>query len=329
MIAILICDAIMITVIIYISWPGNLKLGISYPWRLSLIFFTIATAVYFIIKILMPVLKIEKLVMKFGRQEINFDELERDLDNHSLRMLLRLYKETLDKKYSETILKKQAEINYLQSQINPHFLYNTLESIRGQAMMEGVDQIAEMTQALGNFFRYSISRKGNMVTLEEEIKIVDNYIIIQQYRFNNKFNVTKMIDDNDKVMEYCLPKLTIQPIVENAIYHGLETKIGKGNITIRVTVTAERMIINIVDDGIGIPQDKLDLLNISLGGEESSEEKVNSKNTGIALMNVNRRIKLNFGEKFGIRISSTLGFGTDVEIVLPLITNIHDRSENE
>lgn len=268
-------------------------------------------------------------MIRFARQEISFDELENNLGKFPFQTLLQLYKDTLDKKYSETILKKQAEINYLQSQINPHFLYNTLESIRGQAMVEGVDQIAEMTEALANFFRYSISRKGNMVTMEEEIKIVDNYLIIQQYRFNNKFNVTKILGEATEVLEYYLPKLTIQPIVENAIYHGLETKIGKGNITIRVTITGERMIIHIVDDGIGMPQDKLDVLNMSLNSGEDSNERINSKMTGIALINVNRRIKLNFGEKYGITVFSTLGFGTDVEIVLPLILNIYNRPENK
>jgi two-component system sensor histidine kinase YesM len=302
---------------------------IHYPWGLILIIFITVTTVYLIKSIFMPILEMEKLMIRFARQEISFDELENNLGKFPFQTLLQLYKDTLDKKYSETILKKQAEINYLQSQINPHFLYNTLESIRGQAMVEGVDQIAEMTEALANFFRYSISRKGNMVTMEEEIKIVDNYLIIQQYRFNNKFNVTKILGEATEVLEYYLPKLTIQPIVENAIYHGLETKIGKGNITIRVTITGERMIIHIVDDGIGMPQDKLDVLNMSLNSGEDSNERINSKMTGIALINVNRRIKLNFGEKYGITVFSTLGFGTDVEIVLPLILNIYNRPENK
>lgn len=274
-----------------------------------------------LLKVFFSISNIMKFVTEFENQNVSFERLSVFLKKYSLSNLFNILKDTINKEYSAAILKKQAEINYLESQISPHFLYNTLESIRGKAIVEGVDDIAEMTEALATFFRYSISQKGNIVTLEDELDNVDNYFIIQQYRFNNKFNISKIIYESDiKVLDCLLPKLTIQPIVENAIYHGLETKIGKGNITIRVTVTEERLILNIVDDGKGIPQAKLDVLNKSLTYGEDFE-CVNSRKNGIALTNVNERIKLNYGKQYGITVYSSLGFGTDVEIVLPLINN--------
>ena len=169
--------------------------------------------------------------------------------------------------------------------------------------------IAEMTEALATFFRYSIRQKGNLVTLEDEIENVRNYFIIQQFRFNNKYAIQYIFDDNDEVLSrFYIPKLTMQPIVENAIYHGLERKIGNGKITIRITLTYQRLIINIVDDGIGMPQDKLDSLNDMLASDEDID--LTQKDTGIALFNVNKRIKLYFGERYGLFITSTVDFGT-------------------
>jgi two-component system sensor histidine kinase YesM len=238
---------------------------------------------------------------------------------------------SVNRQYSAEILKNQAEFSALQSQINPHFLYNTLESIRGQALDEGVEEIAEMTEALATFFRYSISKKGDLVTLEDEFNNVENYFIIQQYRFENKFNFSIKYDEADKdILNYMLPKLTIQPIVENSIFHGLETKVGKGNISIRVTTTAKRLIISISDDGVGIDKAALDILNYNmhhcLNQSQVKEQSMSQRHTGIAVVNVNMRIKLLFGDEYGITISSTKGLGTDVEIILALIKE--DEVEN-
>ena len=284
----------------------------------GVLFYSFAKNIY------VPVVKLEKAIRVLENRGTDFglgfknDELYPLSD--SLSNMLNQLKDSMDREYSAQILKKQAEINALQSQINPHFLYNTLESIRGQALVEGMDEIADMTEALSALFRYSISKRGNIVTLEDELRNVDNYFTIQQYRFNNKFSIAKILDENEDVLEYKLPKLTIQPIVENAIYHGLETKLGKGNITIRVTATSMRLIINIVDDGIGMEKAKVDYLNESLNlGTDYFPVRDDSITPCIALINVNRRIKLNFGDQYGITVYSTPHVGTDVEIVLPLL----------
>lgn len=233
-----------------------------------------------------------------------------------LSIMISKVRQLINSEYTAKILKKQAELNALQSQINPHFLYNTLEAIRGQAIWEGCENIANMSESLSNLFRYSISQNINLVTLREELSNMDNYLFIQQCRFNKKFNIIKKIDND--VLDYKLPKLSLQPIIENAIHHGLETKIGKGNIIIRAVRTEKRLIINIKDDGVGIKKEKLQKLNEKLSsGLDSVIEDDNS--TSIGLINVNERIKLYFGGNYGIKVYSTYNFETDVELVLPLV----------
>lgn len=238
--------------------------------------------------------------------------------------------ETLTIKFKEVITgkelinasKKQAEYLALQNQINPHFLYNTLEGIRGETLSAGLYSVAKMTEALETFFRYTISNVENLVSLEDELCNIENYYIIQQYRFGERVNLLIDInrEEEEKILKYKIPKLTLQPIVENAIYHGIEKKMTNGNIVIRIETTPNRMIITISDDGLGIEEDLLKKLNNKLN--IISLENINTDKKakgGIALLNVNRRIKLLFGEEYGVLIYSRLDAGTDVEITIPLI----------
>ena len=216
---------------------------------------------------------------------------------------------------------EQTELTALQSQINPHFLYNTLESIRGQALMDDNREIAGMVEALSSFFRYSISRKGKLVTLREELANINNYMLIQCYRFNNRFSLEVLIDEEDEeAYDFLIPKLIIQPVVENAIYHGLEEKLEGGRVTIEVIVTDKTLILTISDNGSGIEGAALAKLNQrihspSMRVEEEGGQK--QHNTGIALPNIHKRIQLLFGEEYGVNVYSTVGQGTDVEITIP------------
>lgn len=238
------------------------------------------------------------------------------LDRWVLRPMKSCRNDRLEREYATDILNKQAELDALQSQINPHFLYNTLDSIRGQALSEGAEDIADMTEALSTFFRYSISNRNNVVTLEEELENVRNYFMIQQFRFNNRFRL-EILPVPQELLNSCrLPKLTLQPILENTIIHGMEEKIGPGTIHIRVTWTDARTVITISDDGTGMSEETLLHLQEKLRGEAPVPLK-RAKGSGIALTNVNRRIKLLFGSDYGLRVMSTLGIGTDVEITLP------------
>lgn len=216
---------------------------------------------------------------------------------------------------------KQAEFLALQNQINPHFLYNTLESIRGDALAAGVSSIADITEALSTFFRYTITETRNLVTIGEELDNVNSYFVIQQYRFGDKLSMKVHIDDDrEEILRMQCPKLFLQPIIENAIFHGLERRSEDGLLTIGIGKVDDELHVTVSDNGIGIPEDKLNELNKSLARVSVGAilEENSSKRGGIALKNVCRRIKLLFGEQYGIHISSIVGIGTKVDVVLPI-----------
>lgn len=228
----------------------------------------------------------------------------------------------LDEKNIIELSTKHAELLALQNQINPHFLYNTLEAIRGDALCEGVDSIADTTEALSTFFRYTITNTGNLVSVEDELENVENYFKIQQYRFGDKLNMkVNFPDDYSRILECKLPKLTLQPVVENAIFHGLEAKAEGGVITISMEMTEKKLLINIHDDGIGINEEELIKINQRLETVSGPLKEEKRKRGGIALPNVSRRIKLLFGEKYGIHIYSIPNLGTEVRITVPIIAN--------
>jgi len=238
---------------------------------------------------------------------------------------VRKFNELLDKNKLINVSKKQAEYLALQNQINPHFLYNTLEGIRSEALIAGLDSVAEMTEALATFFRYTISQVENLVTLEDELANIENYYYIQQFRFGDKLALSIEYEHENEIneldiLQYRLPKLTLQPIVENSIYHGIERKIGKGHLVIRIGISDERLRIRISDDGLGMSEEKLHQLNEKLRSLalDAVDGETNQKG-GIAVVNVNNRIKLLFGEEYGIYVYSLEGTGTDVLISLPLV----------
>ncbi len=216
---------------------------------------------------------------------------------------------------SSDLRQQQAQYSALQSQINPHFLYNTLECIRSEALFSKQQNIADMTENLSRFFRYCISSRGDFVTLQDEIANIKQYFFIQQYRFGNKFSMDIRLED-DRILQSHMPKMILQPIVENAIYHGLEQKKGGGSILLRITMTEKKLYIWVSDDGVGMASHQVEEINHRL--LHPDYEPTHSKpHHGIALTNVNSRIQLHFGKEYGLRIMSVLHKGTDVEIVLP------------
>lgn len=227
----------------------------------------------------------------------------------------------IDNQEAIKVSNKHAKYLALHNQINPHFLYNTLEAIRGDAICEGVDNIANITEALATFFRYTISNLEKIVTLEEELSNVENYFAIQNYRFGDRISIKTIFDEDDEnVLQYQVPKLTLQPIIENAILHGLEPKVKDGCIEIDISRTEHRLIIKVTDDGVGMDTMTLTRVNDRLNQITREDfDEISQKKGGIALTNVNNRIKLLFGEKYGIRLSSIINFGTSVEITLPLL----------
>ena len=297
---------------------------------LPVLLLTLATVGYCCIVfrwLLVPYRETKKIYEQFVMGYILNDlfHLRHPLTPESEQAVL-LLNERIDKNHLINVSKKQAEYLALQNQINPHFLYNTLEGIRSEALLAGLDSIAEMTEALATFFRYTISQVEHLVTLEDELANIENYYYIQQFRFGDKLDLHIEYEHDDEwdeldILQLRLPKLTLQPIVENSIYHGIERKIGKGNLVIRICVSNERLRIRISDDGMGMAEEKLKLLNEKLRRLtlDDVQEEENGKRGGIALVNVNNRIKLLFGEEYGITFYSREGAGTDVMITLPLV----------
>lgn len=222
-----------------------------------------------------------------------------------------------DAGYSSRLLKTQAQINALHSQINPHFLYNTLEMIRSQALDRDVPEIADMAETLANMFRYNIGQPQSLATFEQELENVKNYFLIQQYRFQNRFELQIDIDSEDsEILECQIPRLTIQPIVENAVHHGLERRSGKGMVRISAFLTEQRLIIRISDDGAGMSRTQAEALREKLNAGMDGLITSGTRH-GIALVNINERLKLYFGEEYGLSFSSAKQCGTIVELILP------------
>lgn len=219
----------------------------------------------------------------------------------------------------QQLLQQKLTLMLFESQINPHFLYNTLDSIRGQALVNHQEEIASMTEKLSQFFRYCISSKGNIVKISEEIRNVQDYFCIQKYRFGDRIQMSIDIGDED-VLDYYIPKLTLQPIVENAISHGIEEHTGRGQVWIRLVKSDHKIYLHVIDNGGGMEMDALLKLRKRLEQEQIEVSRTQGRrHSGIAIQNVNARIRVCFGREYGLNYRSIKGEGTDVEIVLPLV----------
>lgn len=216
--------------------------------------------------------------------------------------------------YEAELEKKQAELMYLRSQINPHFLYNTLELMVATGYDENAERTVDMIMSLITIFRYSV--KGNdIVALEEEINIISAYIKIQQARFPTKLEVIMQFDE--ETLKCKVPKIILQPIVENAFFHGLETKIDMGHLWIGSEFKENgNLHIWVNDDGVGMEPDKLNSIRKSMEQVESGSYSGNCKKN-IGIVNVSNRIKLIYGPEYGINIDSEPGIGTNISIIIP------------
>lgn len=268
----------------------------------------------------LPGIKLQSMLDEYRRMN-DIEEVRRlgkeDLLQEVKEMLSMLEGNTIQQKNAE-ILMKNAEINNLQDQINPHFLYNTLEVIRGEALVNGDRKIAEMTASLANYFRYNISRKETFVYLKDELKNSMNYFNIQKNRFGDKISCEILYHDVEKeLVEKCyIPKLILQPVIENAIYHGLELKLGLGMIKIHISVTEDSLLIMVSDDGLGMEKEKLDELN---NDYDMEEEENSSRHNGVALKNIRKRLKLYWGKRAYIIATSEVGIGTQIHMCMPLL----------
>lgn len=309
----------------FLLWSGRIERERYLIVIVVVIIMMVALMAFFYYRILQPVIILEETInslIEGGNGRFLGETVEEDAVIKDLTRIIRSYQSSVEHQHNEILLRQEAEYAELQSQINPHFLYNILETIRGQALIDDNYKIADMTEALAKYFRYNIGKDNDKVTVMEELENVYNYIKIQQFRFNNRFTFQIHTDDAKEEYKSCmLPKMTLQPVIENAIFHGIEGKLERGRIDVHIVTTKERLIITVADDGIGMKEETLRSL---MGKLNQSDIRMvaaspNKRGNGIAVDNVNKRLKLLFGTEYGINVSSTWMVGTEVEITIPKI----------
>ncbi|MBT9779243.1 HAMP domain-containing protein [Clostridium sp. MCC353] len=224
----------------------------------------------------------------------------------------------IDNVYKKELLYKDAEFKMLQAQINPHFIYNVLDTISWTVQLNGMPEISKMASALSRLMRISINKNQN-ITLKEELSCVQDYLLIQKIRYQDK--ISAVIDVDDRLNDLVIPKLILEPIVENAVVHGLEGKVGTGLILVRGELSEDTVIFTIKDNGIGITQKRLEEIWIS-------HSKSNSTHTGLGFLNVHSRIQYIYGTDYGLDIKSQPNSGTTVTIQIPYIS-LPDQRKNE
>ncbi|MFE4710601.1 sensor histidine kinase [Paenibacillus sp. NPDC056722] len=221
----------------------------------------------------------------------------------AFRQMTNRLKSLITEVYQKELLGKEAELDLLQAQINPHFLYNTLGSISSLAIKHQDQRIQDMVLNLAKFYRISLNKGKSILTINEEIKLTKSYNAIQLIRFKGQLNITYTIDE--AILPYSTVKLTLQPFIENAVIHAVWNQESPLNIHIKGIIEDNDIILSVIDDGMGMKPEKLQTLLEDKPGR------------GYGISNVDRRIKLKFGERYGVKVFSRLGIGTTVQIRLP------------
>ncbi|HBC99068.1 MAG TPA: hypothetical protein DC053_06425 [Lachnoclostridium sp.] len=227
--------------------------------------------------------------------------------NNMEREILQL----MEREKQEEEVKKKLEFKVLQNQINPHFLYNTLNSIKWIASLQHADTIRDMTSALGRLLQNISKGTDSKIPIYEEMSLLDDYILIQDIRYSGKIQVEYHIGNSEITQAYIV-KFLLQPIVENAIFHGIEPKDSGGRIDIYLDRVEDDIHISIVDDGIGMTKEQI----ASLLNPEEAGENVRGL-SGIGVSNIRERIIMTYGKEYGIEITSQMGEYTRVMIKIP------------
>jgi two-component system sensor histidine kinase YesM len=278
------------------------------------ILFSIFISLFISSKISQPIKRLEKYMkmVEKGKFDINIEvqgEAEVAHLSKSFNLMVARIRQLMDQIMREQEAKRISELDALQSQINPHFLYNTLDSIVWMAEKGKMQEVITMVTALARLFRISISKGKNIITVEEEIEHARNYLIIQKIRYKNKF--TFEIEADDEVLKCKTVKLILQPIIENSIYHGIEYMVDEGLIRIKAAKKDGMLMFEVSDNGLGIMPD---VLKNILSFKSNS-----TKGSGVGVKNVHERIRLFYGAEYGIQIESEPEEGTVVKIWQPII----------
>ncbi|NNU78663.1 cache domain-containing sensor histidine kinase [Clostridium estertheticum] len=276
-------------------------------------------ATFFTRSIVGPISKLKSLMKKTEEGNFNvvfnskYDDEIGELGN-AFNNMVREIKNLIMLVETEGKKKRKAEISILHAQIKPHFIYNTLDTIQWMAQEHDAQDIVDITYNLTNLLRIGLSAGEENIKISQEIKHVESYLLIQKIRYEDKLNYE--INMQKEILNLSVIKLILQPIVENAIYHGIKEKRGSGHIKISGMIENEKICFVIQDNGIGIEDEKLMKINEMLKGKTTSNDVI-----GYGIFNVNEKIKLTYGEEFGLEYHSIYGEGTTVVLWHPIIKN--------
>lgn len=266
--------------------------------------------------------RLKQLAADDGEMQGTWDFIaDADSVMEKIDVLIRTKQKEMEREQARILMEEKMKYAELQNQINPHFLYNTLENIRAKAILDDNRDIADMTEALSRYFRYNISKDNDIVKLAQELENIETYVKIQQYRFRDRFEFRIFNHDRTDAVYHCkIPKLTLQPIVENAIFHGMENKINQGHIYVHIDLSGHHVAVIVSDDGVGMDAATLERLKDKLRAAGARRDWQDNNGDGIAMANINARLKLLYGPEYGLAVSSIENVGTQVELMLPLMT---------
>ena len=264
-------------------------------------------------KITLPIQKLRDSMARVQEGDFHGADIEVISENEigsltkSFNVMTHRIEELMEQNVHEQELKRKSEMKALQSQINPHFLYNTLDSIIWMAEGKKNEEVVLMTASLARLLRQSISNEDEVVSIGNEIEYVRSYLTIQKMRYKDKLEFEINVDPSIRHVK--IVKLVLQPIVENAIYHGLKYKESRGLLTVHGYTEGENAVIQIIDNGVGMDEETLKHI--------FERHKVNYHSNGVGVYNVQKRLQLHYGQNYGITYRSEQGVGTTATIVIP------------
>ncbi|WP_274652012.1 cache domain-containing sensor histidine kinase [Paenibacillus humicola] len=302
-----------VSVVSYDSLLANVKIAFSRLFTMAAASFALSVILIYITARLFTK-RIERLLLltrRVEREDFNVPAVPAGHDEVGqlafamVKMAGRM-KELINEVYKKEIAKKEAEMNMLQAQINPHFLYNTLASISSLAIRSGDRRIQDMVTHLAKFYRISLNKGKTIVSLGEELKLTKSYLSIQQLRFDGLIHLHYEVDE--AACPYPVVKLMLQPFIENAIHHAIWDDESGITIIIKARIEDGQLVLEVIDDGMGMRPETLGRIRTADDGSSP----------GYGIRNVDRRIKMTFGDEYGVRIHSRFGIGTAVQIRIPL-----------
>ena len=290
------------------------------------IIFSFFAAWFISASIYLPIKKLQDLTATITKDDLqalvspsNVDEIT-EL-GISFNIMTSKVRQLLDSKVREQENLKKAELKALQAQINPHFLYNTLDTIVWMAEADKTDEVIEIVRALSSFFRIALSGGKDWISIRQEVEHVRSYLYIQKIRYRDILDYEINVDED--IMEGRILKLTLQPLVENALYHGIKNKRRGGTIALRAKNAGQNLVlIEVTDNGVGFTPYKLAKIEEQL---EEDSDVISRTDEGFGLSNVNKRIKLYYGQQYGLTIESKYLEGTKITVAIPLEININEN----